>query len=116
MQNLIPHFIPTQFSRNITRGDFVTATMFVDVSGFTTLTESLMQHETDGAEIVAAALNRVLNSSVAEVYAHGGFIATFAGSTAGSHSRCSQWCLGLQNSSVRRRDVARAVRRVVRRY
>ncbi len=79
MQNLIPHFIHTQFSRNITRGDFVAATMFVDVSGFTTLTESLMQHETDGAEIVAAALNRVLNSSVAEVYAHGGFIATFAG-------------------------------------
>jgi class 3 adenylate cyclase/tetratricopeptide (TPR) repeat protein len=53
--------------------------LFVDLSGFTPLTEALMQHAKDGAEILTDALNRIFTQLVHEVYARGGFISTFAG-------------------------------------
>jgi class 3 adenylate cyclase len=79
MRNLIPHFIHEQFERHNEAGSFQAAAMFVDVSGFTHLTESLMQYETNGAEVLADALNRIFTLPVAQVYAHGGFISSFAG-------------------------------------
>lgn len=79
MRNLIPHFIHQQFERQIDAGRFRAAAMFVDVSGFTHMTETLMAYEVDGAEVLADALNRVFSPPVAQVYAHGGFISSFAG-------------------------------------
>jgi class 3 adenylate cyclase len=79
MRNLIPHFIYQQFERQNESGHFQAAAMFVDVSGFTHLTETLMRYETDGAEVLADALNRIFAPPVAQVYAHGGFISSFAG-------------------------------------
>lgn len=78
-RNLIPHFIHDQLERQNYEGRFQAATMFVDISGFTRLTETLMQYEKDGAEVLTGALNRIFNPVVAEIYAHGGFISTFAG-------------------------------------
>lgn len=79
MRNLIPHYIHKRFERQKDAGRFHAAAMFVDISGFTHLTESLMRHETDGAEVLALALNDIFGPPVAQVYAHGGFISSFAG-------------------------------------
>lgn len=79
MPNLIPHFIDEQFRQGCLGGAFPAAALFVDISGFTPLTETLMQHRKDGAEVLTDVLNRVFRPLVAEVYAQGGFIATFAG-------------------------------------
>jgi class 3 adenylate cyclase len=79
MRNLIPHFIYEKFERQCERGDFRAVAMFVDVSGFTHLAEILMRYESDGAEVLADALNRIFAPPVAQVYAHGGFISSFAG-------------------------------------
>lgn len=79
MKNLIPHFVHQHLIQEICQGDFDAAALFVDISGFTHLTETLMQHEKDGAEVLTEALNRIFGPLVAEVYAHGGFITTFAG-------------------------------------
>lgn len=79
MRNLIPHFIHSQLERQHDAGRFQAAAMFVDISGFTRLTEALMQHQTDGAEVLAEALNHIFGSPVAEVYAYGGLISSFAG-------------------------------------
>ncbi|MFP4394994.1 MAG: AAA family ATPase [Anaerolineales bacterium] len=79
MRNLIPHFIVEQFAQGAIHGSFSAATMFVDVFGFTQITEALMQYQKDGAEILTDALNRVFGPLVARVYERGGMITTFAG-------------------------------------
>lgn len=53
--------------------------MFIDLSGFTRLTEKLMQKGPEGAEELSYALNHIFQPTVALVYAQGGFIPYFAG-------------------------------------
>jgi predicted ATPase/class 3 adenylate cyclase len=53
--------------------------MFVDLSGFTRLTESLMRVGPEGAEELSVALNHIFQPMVALVYQQGGFIPYFAG-------------------------------------
>ena len=79
VKNLIPHFIHKRFKARRTHGRFQAVTLFVDISGFTPLTERLMQHEKDGAEVLTDVLNHIFQPLVAEVYTQGGFVTTFAG-------------------------------------
>lgn len=79
MRNLIPHLVLEQFRQDIDRGSFPAATLFVDISGFTPLTETLMQHRKDGAEVLSEALEAIFVPLVREVYARGGLIPLFAG-------------------------------------
>ena len=79
MRNLIPHFIHQQFRQHNFHGAFQAATLFVDIAGFTSLTETLMQHPKDGAELLTDALNEIFEPLVQLVYAHGGLIPGFAG-------------------------------------
>ncbi len=79
MINLIPHFIGKHFDRRDYSGKFQAASLFIDISGFTHLTETLMQHHKDGAEVLTDLLNQVFTPLVHEVYGRGGFITTFAG-------------------------------------
>ncbi|MCD4738776.1 MAG: AAA family ATPase, partial [Anaerolineae bacterium] len=60
-------------------GRLEAATLFVDISGFTALTESLKQYGTDGAELLTEILNTTFAPLVSAVYAQGGFITSFAG-------------------------------------
>jgi predicted ATPase/class 3 adenylate cyclase len=76
---LVPHTILYHHARNRRRGHLRAASMFVDISGFTQLTETLMQHARDGAEVLTEVLNSIFHPIVQEVYDHGGFISTFAG-------------------------------------
>ncbi len=79
MKNLLPHFIQEQYLKQEYEGRFDALTMFVDVSGFTPLTQALMQEGHEGAEILALVLNRMFEPMVDLVYHHGGFISGFAG-------------------------------------
>ncbi len=79
MKPLIPHFIHDQFIQQSFEGVFNAAILYVDISGFTHLTETLMRHRKDGAEVLSDVLNRVFAPPIARVYALGGFITTFAG-------------------------------------
>jgi len=79
MRNLIPALIHERHQAGRTYGRFTAASLLVDISGFTPLTETLMQHQKDGAEVLTAALNGVFEPIVREVYAQGGLITTFAG-------------------------------------
>ncbi len=51
----------------------------MDISGFTRLTEKLMQIGPEGAEELSTALNHIFEPTVSAVYEHGGFIPYFAG-------------------------------------
>ncbi len=79
MRNLIPHFVSRQFKQGMHSGSFQAATLFVDISGFTPLTETLMQYRKDGAEVLGEALEAIFVPLVSQVHARGGLIPLFAG-------------------------------------
>lgn len=79
MPALIPQLIGDAYQQQQRAGQFAAFALFVDISGFTKLTETLMQYQKDGAEILTAALNRIFQPLVTAVYSRGGFITNFAG-------------------------------------
>lgn len=79
MKHLIPHFIQERFAAGERRGKIEAYTMFVDLSGFTPLTQSLMREESTGAEQLSLILNDIFEPLINLVYVRGGFIPYFAG-------------------------------------
>jgi class 3 adenylate cyclase/tetratricopeptide (TPR) repeat protein len=76
---LIPHFIQEQFQKGQNSGEFDAFALFLDLSGFTAMTETLLQRGNEGAEILSNILNNIFNPLVETVYAQGGLIPYFAG-------------------------------------
>ncbi|MCB8942845.1 MAG: tetratricopeptide repeat protein [Ardenticatenaceae bacterium] len=79
MQPLIPQFILEQYQQKQYQGHFAAAALFIDISGFTSLTETLIRHEKEGAETLTGALAAIFNPLVQQVWARGGIIPLFAG-------------------------------------
>lgn len=79
IHNLIPHFIQENFARGVYRGEFSAASLFIDISGFTAMTEALMQHGPHGAEVLADIMRSVLEAPIRFVYEQGGFVTGLAG-------------------------------------
>lgn len=79
MKPLIPHFIAERFQANEQSGSFEAWTMFLDLSGFTAMTEQLVLLGNVGAEQLSTILNNIFEPLVSAVYAKGGFIPYFAG-------------------------------------
>ena len=78
-QNLVPTFIREQFALQQFSGHFDCVSLFVDISGFTRVTETVMQQGDVGAELLADAMQAIFEPLVGSVYEHGGFITGFAG-------------------------------------
>jgi predicted ATPase/class 3 adenylate cyclase len=79
LKHFLPHFIQEHYRHGLLRGRLQAYTMFVDLSGFTRLTEKLMQQGAEGAEDLSYILNHIFQPTVNLVYEHGGFIPYFAG-------------------------------------
>jgi predicted ATPase/class 3 adenylate cyclase len=79
LKHFLPHFIQENYRHNILHGHLQACTMFVDLSGFTRLTEKLMQKGPEGAEELSYSLNQIFQPMVTLVYQNGGFIPYFAG-------------------------------------
>jgi class 3 adenylate cyclase/tetratricopeptide (TPR) repeat protein len=79
MRNLLPHFIAEQCRQNSFEGTFSACALFVDVEGFTPMTEALMEHGSEGAEALSQILNAIFTPLVDAVYHNGGFITNFPG-------------------------------------
>lgn len=79
MKNLIPQFVQEKLKTGETHGNFKAFAMFVDLSGFTQLTQQLSRKGAEGAEELSSILNRIFAPLVELVYARGGFIPYFAG-------------------------------------
>lgn len=77
--NLIPRFIHDQYQAGCRSGQFTAVAMFVDISGFTAMTEILLQHGKNGAEILANTMRCVFDPLLDRVAAHGGQVMGFAG-------------------------------------
>ena len=79
LHSLTPHFILDELAAGRTAGKFDGVCVFVDIAGFTPLTLALMEHGTEGAEVLADVLMRVFGPLIEIVYDQGGWIAGFAG-------------------------------------
>jgi len=79
VKNLIPHVIHRHFREGKRQGSFQAYTMFIDLSGFTALTEELMKQGTEGAEQLSYSLNAIFAPMIELVYQRGACIPYFAG-------------------------------------
>jgi len=79
MHNLVPHFILQNLARDNLQGEFSGVGLHTDISGFTRLTDTLLQHDQHGAEVLAVVLQTIFEQLVQYVYEHSGFISNFAG-------------------------------------
>jgi predicted ATPase/class 3 adenylate cyclase len=79
MVNLIPHFIAEKLEKKELSGSFQAYTLFLDISGFTKMTEALMEKGKKGAESLSKIINSVFDPVLKDLYAAGGFVSTFAG-------------------------------------
>lgn len=79
MEKLIPDFILEKRTKNLQSGEFSTAALFFDISGFTHITEKLLSLGSEGVEHLTQLINKIYEPVIDEVYAQGGFIASFAG-------------------------------------
>lgn len=76
---LVSDFILSHYNSGTMRGDFRAASLFIDISGFSTMTDALMSHGQHGAEMLAGVMRAVFTPLIEDVYAQGGFVATQAG-------------------------------------
>ncbi len=79
MRCLIPAFIIEQFEKKQFKGELQATTMFIDIAGFTAMTQALMVNGKEGAEVLADAVNRVFPPAIDVIHEHGGFVSSFAG-------------------------------------
>lgn len=79
MLNLIPRFINERYEERAAVGELDAAVMFIDIVGFTGMTEDLMRHGKEGAEVLSDTINRTFGPVINRVYKDNGFIALFAG-------------------------------------
>lgn len=79
LKHFLPHFIQENHRHGNSEGRLHAYTMFVDLSGFTRLTEKLMSEGSEGAEELSRTLNHIFQPTVKLVYEQGGFIPYFAG-------------------------------------
>ena len=75
----LPTFIENKLNKGVQNGSFLAYLVFVDIKGFTSLTERLMQHGKEGAEVLSFLLNDIFSPLVQLVYEMDGFIPHFAG-------------------------------------
>ena len=79
MKRLIPSHILQSFQSKNFSGQFSATTMFIDISGFTAMTQTLMKNGKEGAEILTSIINNIFTPAIDAIYNNQGFISTFAG-------------------------------------
>src|SRR5215208_767936 len=79
MHRVVPELIVENYRLGRFRGEFPSVVMFLDLSGFSTMTDALMQHGQHGAEVLAGLMHGVFDPLVESVFDYGGKIIGFAG-------------------------------------
>ncbi len=79
MHRVVPELIIENFRAGRYSGEFQAVGMFLDLSGFSTMTDALMQHGQHGAEVLAGLMHSVFDPLVESIFEYGGKIVGFAG-------------------------------------
>jgi len=79
MHRVVPELIVENYRAGRFRGEFPAIGMFLDLSGFSSMTDALMQQGQHGAEVLANLMHGVFNPLVENIFNYGGKIVSFAG-------------------------------------
>src|SRR5919106_2926947 len=79
MHRVVPELIVENYRKGCYNGEFQAVSMFLDLSGFSTMTDALMQHGQHGAEALAGLMHGLFDPLVESIFAYGGKIVGFAG-------------------------------------
>src|SRR4026208_153042 len=79
MHRVVPELIIENYRAGCYNGDFQAVSLFLDLSGFSTMTDVLMQHGQHGAEVLAGLMHGVFDPLVESIFDYGGKIIGFAG-------------------------------------
>ncbi|HEY3476273.1 MAG TPA: adenylate/guanylate cyclase domain-containing protein, partial [Anaerolineales bacterium] len=79
MHRTVPELIVENFRAGRYSGEFQAVGMFLDLSGFSTMTDTLMKHGQHGAEVLAGLMHGVFDPLVESIFDYGGKIIGFAG-------------------------------------
>jgi len=79
IRNLVPEFITENFERKRLKGSFNAYAMFVDISGFTELTNSLLENGREGVEVLCEIINNIFSPAISIIINSFGFVSTFGG-------------------------------------
>jgi len=79
MHRVVPELIVENYRAGCYSGEFPAIGMFLDLSGFSTITDVLMQHGQQGAEALAGLMHSTFDPLVESVFDYGGKIIGFAG-------------------------------------
>ncbi len=79
MHNLVPRFLLDNYKLEQYNGQFPAVGLFVDITGFSQLTDDLLEYGQHGAEVLAGVMRQIFTPLIAIVYAQGGFVSSLAG-------------------------------------
>ena len=79
MHRVVPELILENYRLGRYHGEFHAVALFLDLSGFSTMTDTLMQRGQHGAEVLAGLMHTVFDPLVDGIFAYGGKIVSFAG-------------------------------------
>ncbi|NWG34707.1 MAG: tetratricopeptide repeat protein [Chloroflexi bacterium] len=79
MHRVVPELILENYRTGRFSGGFPAVGMFLDLSGFSKMTDALMQHGQHGAEVLAGLMHGVFDPLVRSIFEYGGRIVSFAG-------------------------------------
>jgi class 3 adenylate cyclase/predicted ATPase len=79
MHRVVPEIIVENYRAGRYQGDFQAVGMFLDLTGFSNMTDALMQHGEHGAEVLASLMHVVFDPLVETIFNYGGKIVSFAG-------------------------------------
>ncbi len=79
MLDVIPRFIHDMVVNRIRKGQIEATTVFIDISGFTPMSEKLYRFGKEGSEVLSEVLNNTFQPIVKEIHSFGGFVASFPG-------------------------------------
>ena len=79
MHRVVPELIIESYKAGRYSGEFPAIGMFLDLSGFSVMTDALMQHGQHGAEVLANLMHGVFDPLVESIFNYGGKIIGFAG-------------------------------------
>ena len=79
MHQIAPNMIIENYARGTYSGEFNAVGIFVDVTGFSTMADVLMQQGQHGAEVLAWIMQKIFDPLINHIHTQDGFIVGFAG-------------------------------------
>ena len=79
MHRVVPELIIEKYKAGLYRGEVSAVGMFLDLTGFSSMTDSLMQKGQHGAEVLTGLMHSVFDPLVETIFNYGGKIVSFAG-------------------------------------